>query len=160
MLKNRLSAANLEEIIDDVEIAVDELEAGLDELDGNGFSNQIKTAYRFEAIVESFNETLQRYSDSGFNTSRYDTYLHNAQDFLARIQKEFRSGNKETAEDLIEDTKELLEEAHENIRNIEKDDINSDIVVDDDIEKPESSNEDDKNYGTETEKSNTVSLQP
>ncbi len=158
MLKNRLSAANLEEIIDDVEIAVDEVEDGLDELDGNGFSNQIKTAYRFEAIVESFNETLQRYSDSGFNTSRLDTYLNNAQDFLARIQKEFRSGNKEAAEDLIEDAEELLEEAHDGFRNFQKDEITSD--VDGEIERPGSSNGDGNNFGTDSEKSNTASLQP
>ncbi|MBL7080016.1 Tar ligand binding domain-containing protein, partial [Candidatus Bathyarchaeota archaeon] len=106
--------------LDEMEDAVDEFEDGIDELNGEGLSKQLKSANRFEARIESLNKTLRRFAEAGFETSELDEYMTDAQGLLARIEAEFRAGNEEDAEELIEDAEELIEEAQERFKKFQK----------------------------------------
>ena len=119
-LSDSLAGGDLEGVLDEMEDAVDEFEDGIDELNGEGLSKQLKSANRFEARIESLNKTLRRFAEAGFETSELDEYMTDAQGLLARIEAEFRAGNEEDAEELIEDAEELIEEAQERFKKFQK----------------------------------------
>jgi molecular chaperone GrpE (heat shock protein) len=104
-----------------MEDAVDELEDGIDELNGAGLSRQLKSANRFDAQIDSLTKTLQRLADAGFETSEFEEKLADAQDFLARIEETVREGDKEAAEDLIDEFEELIDELKDDIAEATED---------------------------------------
>jgi tetratricopeptide (TPR) repeat protein len=122
-LSDRLGGEDIEDILDEIEDAVDELDDGVDELNGEGLSRQIKYANRFEAKmakIESFNRTLSRYAEAGYETEELDEYFAEANGLLARIQAEVRAGNDEEAEELIDEAEELIEEVGRYFKEYQK----------------------------------------
>ena len=117
------------DVLDDLDDAVEELEDGLDELNGEGLSKQIKTVYRFEARIESLNESLQRMSNAGYNTSELDDYLSKAQSLLSQIEEKIREGDENAAEELIEDVESLVEEVQDLFKNLQRNSISASQVT-------------------------------
>ncbi len=114
-LSDSLGGEDLEDIIDEMEDAVDELEEGINELNGKGLSNQIKSANRFDATIESLNNTLQRLSEAGIETSELEEKLSEAPDLLAQVEETVRAGDKEAAEDLIDELEDVIDEIQDDI---------------------------------------------
>jgi len=137
-LSDSLAGGDLEGVIDEMEDAVDELEDGIDELNGEGLSSQLKSANRFEARIESLNNTLRRLAEAGFETSELDEYMTDAEGLLARIEAEVRAGNEEEAEELIEEAEDLIEEAQEHFKEFQKEARTFSTGVDNGWGRPES----------------------
>jgi len=114
-LSDSLGGGDLEDILDEMQDTVDELEDGIDELNGAGLSRQLKSANRFDAQIESLTKTIQRLADAGFETSEFEEKLAYAQDLLARIEETIREGDKEAAEDLIDELEEIIDELKDDI---------------------------------------------
>ena len=144
-LRDSLAGGDLEGVIDEMEDAVDEFEDGIDELNGEGLSKQLKSANRFEARIESFNKTLQRLAEAGFETSELDEYMTDAGGLLARIEAEIREGNEEDVEELIEEAEELREEVQERFKEFQKEAKKSSKGEDNERGKPESPGRSGKN---------------
>jgi flagellin-specific chaperone FliS len=116
-----LSSGNLTDVIDDLDDVVEELDDGLDELNGEGLSKQIKAVYRFEAKIDSLNRSLQRLANAGYNTSKLDEYLSEAQSLLALIEEKIREGDEDASEELIAKAEELIDEAQDHFKAFQKD---------------------------------------
>jgi len=67
------------------------------------------------AQIESLTKTIQRLADAGFETSEFEEKLAYAQDLLARIEETIREGDKEAAEDLIDELEEIIDELKDDI---------------------------------------------
>lgn len=120
-LSDSLGSGDLEDILDEMEDAVDELEGGLDELNGAGLSRQLKSANRFDAQIEVIGNTLRRLAEAGFETFEFEEKLADAQDLMTRIEEAVREGNKEAAEDLIDEFEELIDELKDDIEEATED---------------------------------------
>jgi hypothetical protein len=118
-LSDSLEGGDLEGVLDEMEDAVDEIENGLDELNGDGLSRQIKSANRFEAKIESLNNSLQRLTNAGYNTTELDEYLNDAKNLLAQIEEKLHDGDEGEAKELIEEAEELIEEAQELFKKLQ-----------------------------------------
>ena len=137
-LSDSLASGDLEGVIDEMENAVDELEDGIDELNGEGLSSQLKSANRFEARIESLNNTLQRLAEAGFETSELDEYMTDAKDLLARIEAEVRAGNEAEVEELIEEAEELIEKAQERFKEFQAEGVKASGSEENDRGRPDS----------------------
>jgi hypothetical protein len=157
-LSDSLAGGDLEGVLDDMEDAVEALEDGIDELNGEGLSKQIKSHNRFEAKIESLNKTLQRFANTGFETSELDEYLADAQVVLAGLEAAVREGDEEAAEGFIEEAEELIKEIRDHFKELRKESIKLSQGVENGLGRPDSPgrSDDDDDEEDDDENGNNV----
>jgi tetratricopeptide (TPR) repeat protein len=128
-ISGSFSSGNMTDIIEDLDDAVEDLEDGLDELNGEGLSKWIKMVYRFEARIESFNESLQRMANAGYNTTELDDYLSEAQSLLSLMEVKVREGDEEAVEGLVEYAESLVEDIQGLFKKLQRNSISASQVT-------------------------------
>jgi hypothetical protein len=128
-MSNSLSSGNMTDVLDELDDVVEELDDGLDELNGEGLSKLIKTVYRLEAKIKSLNESLQRMTNAGYNTSELDDYLFEAQSLLGWIEEKIREGDENAVKRLIEEAEELIENSQELLMKLQKNTLRASRVT-------------------------------
>jgi len=116
MIRSRLAAGEVEEVVEDLDNMVGEIDDEVDELNGRSISVFIKEMNRLEAKIRVLKATAEKWAKRGADTSEVEEELQSARGLLEEMMTQLEEGDTEAAEELLEEIEEALPENQEIIQ--------------------------------------------